>query len=219
MNILLKASAFYILWSALFYVDSSLAQSQTAAVELIEVKQPKRWVLYAQNNTDIEHEAFLIVQGEGFRRSADRPVIKKIPPNSKVMMITLIPIKGVTPSYTKIFTYEEQLQTISKRKGANKPEYVNIRPLRPEEFTVFTADECPKCDILIGHLQENHIKHRILKLETHSKVQAFMFEKIHDLTPEQSILALPAILYKGKQYHTIYNIHSFINGFDWKLVN
>ncbi|MFT5751998.1 MAG: thiol-disulfide isomerase/thioredoxin, partial [Dokdonia sp.] len=174
--------------------------------------------LYAQNNTDVEYEALLIVQGEGFRRSADRPVIKKIPPNSKILMITLIPIKGVTPTYTKIFTFEEQLQTITKRKGANRPEYVNIRPLRTNEFTVFTADDCPKCDILMDHLSSNHIKHRSLTLETHNSVQEFMFENIHDLTPETTILAMPAILFQGKQYHTIYNIYQFIDNFDWKLL-
>lgn len=216
MNSQINTSTFLIVLFAILYGMSVTAQTEIKAVELIEVKQPKRWMLYAQNNTDIEHEAFLIVQGEGFRRSADRPVIKKIPPNSKVLMITLIPIKGATPTYTKIFTFEEQLQTITKRKGANRPEYVNIRPLRPDELTVFVAADCPKCDILMDHLSSNHIKHRVLTLETHNKVQQFMFDKIHDLTPESTMLALPAILYKGKQYHTIYNIHQFIDEFDWK---
>jgi thiol-disulfide isomerase/thioredoxin len=203
----------------LFCGAAAFSQIEAKAVELIEEKKPKRWNLYAQNNTDVEHEAFLIVQGEGFRRSADRPVIKKVPPNSKVLMITLIPIKGATPTYTKIFTFEEQLQTISKRKGSNRTEYVNIRPLRTNEFTVFIASECPKCDILINHLNSNHIKHRVLTLETHNKVQEFMFEKIQDLTPENTFLALPAILFKGKQYHTIYRISQFIESFDWELLN
>jgi len=76
----------YILFSLLFvYIAfapqrsdaQAPAQSSPPIVELIEDKQEKRWNLYAQNNTDEEQEAFLIVQGEGFRRSADRPVIKQ----------------------------------------------------------------------------------------------------------------------------------------------
>lgn len=212
-------NSYLIVLFALFYSGASFGQTDSKAVELIEDRQAKRWMLYAQNNTNVEHEAFLIVQGEGFRRSADRPVIKKIPPKSKVLMITLIPIKGTTPTYTKIFKFEEQLQTITKRKKASRPDYVNIRPVRSNEFTVFTAADCPKCDILINHLSSNHIKHRVLTLETHNKVQGFMFEKIHDLTPETTILALPAILFQEKQYHTIYNINQFIDSFDWELIN
>mgnify|MGYP003632794832 CR=1 FL=1 len=218
MNFRLPLTSFTTIMFTLFLSATAIAQTEVKAIELIEEKLPKRWNLYAQNNTNVEHEAFLIVQGEGFRRSADRPVIKKVPPNSRVLMITLIPIKGATPSYTKIFTFEEQLQTITKRKGANRTEYVNIRPLGTNEFTVFIASECPKCDILINHLNSNHIKHRVLTLETHIKVQEFMFEKIQDLTPENTFLALPAILFKGKQYHTIYSINQFIESFDWEKI-
>lgn len=218
MNFRLPQTLFLTFMFTLFCGEAAFSQIEAKAVELIEEKQPKRWNLYAQNNTDVEHEAFLIVQGEGFRRSADRPVIKKVPPNSRVLMITLIPIKGATPTYTKIFTFEEQLQTISRRKGDNRTEYVNIRPLRPNEFTIFIASECPKCDILINHLNSNHIKHRVLTLETHNKVQQFMFDKIQDLTPKNTFLALPAILFEGKHYHTIYSINQFIETFDWDKI-
>jgi len=37
------------------------AQSSTPLVELIEDKKAKRWNMYAQNNTDEEQEAFLMV--------------------------------------------------------------------------------------------------------------------------------------------------------------
>ena len=70
----------------------------------------------------------------------------------------------------------------------------------------------------MDHLSSSHIKHRTLTLETHNRVQEFMFENIHDLTPATTILAMPAILFQGKQYHTIYNIYQFIDNFDWKLL-
>jgi len=82
-----------------------------------------------------------MVKGEGFRRSADRPIIKKVPPNSKVVMIILIPLKGATPSYTKVFTFEEQLQTIKKRKGEGQKERVNLLPVNPEQLTVFIEND------------------------------------------------------------------------------
>lgn len=193
------------------------AQSETPAkVELIEEKKTKRWLLYAQNNTDEEQEAFLMVQGQGFRRSADRPVIKKIPPHEKVLMITLIPLKDATPTYTKVFTYETNLQTISKRKGENREEYVNIRPIKDEEFTVFIDHDCDKCNVLTTFLNDNHYKYRILNISKNYKVREFMFDHLKTSSYKGGIIDLPVIFYKGEKHWSIIDIHQFIKTYNWK---
>ncbi|MFT6601079.1 MAG: glutaredoxin [Dokdonia donghaensis] len=189
--------------------------TSTPDVELIEQKQPKRWLLYAQNNTDQEQEAFLIVQGEGFRRSADRPVIKKIPPNEKVLMITLIPLRGATPTYTKIFNYNNKLQFISKRKGEDDEAYVNIRPIKASEFTVFTKDNCDKCEVLINYLNDNHLKYRTLVVSKHKKVTDFMFKHLKGDGHNGGKVGLPVIMHKGKKSYDIKDIDAFINSYDW----
>lgn len=189
--------------------------TSTPDVELIEEKQPKRWLLYAQNNTDQEQEAFLIVQGEGFRRSADRPVIKKIPPNEKVLMITLIPLRGATPTYTKIFNYNNKLQSISKRKGEDDEAYVNIRPIIASEFTVFTEDNCDKCEVLINYLNDNHLKYRTLVVSKHKKVADFMFKHLNSDGHNGGKVGLPVIMHKGKKSYDIEDIDAFINSYDW----
>ena len=191
-------------------------QNNTPPVELIEDKQPKRWLLYAQNNTDEEQEAFLIVQGEGFRRSADRPVIKKLPPNSKVLMITLIPLRGVEPTYTKIFTYENELQDISSRKGENREEFVNIRPLKNDELTVFTEPDCEKCKLLTDFLNTNHYKYRVLDVSTNNKVNDFMFDHLKTSNYKGGIIDLPVIMFEGRKHWSIIDIKKFIREYDWK---
>ena len=183
---------------------------------MIEDKQPKRWLLYAQNNTDEEQEAFLIVQGEGFRRSADRPVIKKLPPNSKVLMITLIPLRGVEPTYTKIFTYENELQDISSRKGENREEFVNIRPLKNDELTVFTEPDCEKCKLLTDFLNTNHYKYRVLDVSTNNKVNDFMFDHLKTSNYKGGIIDLPVIMFEGRKHWSIIDIKKFIREYDWK---
>ncbi len=195
------------------------AQTETTPkVELIEEKKSKRWLLYAQNNTEQEQEAFLMVQGEGFRRSADRPVIKKIPPHSKILMITLIPLKGVTPTYTKVFTYETNLQTISKRKGENRKEYVNIRPIKDQEFTVFIDKDCDKCKVLTTFLNDNHYKYRILNTSKDHQVKEFMFDHLKTASYKGGIIDLPVIFFKEKKHWSIIDIHQFIKTYDWKLL-
>lgn len=192
------------------------AQSPQPLVELIEDKQEKRWNLYAQNNTDEEQEAFLIIKGEGFRRSADRPVIKKVPPKEKVLMITLIPLKGVTPTYTKIFTFETNLQSIEKRKGEEREEYVHIRPLKDNELTIFLEEDCEKCTMLVNFLNKNHIKYRRLDVRKNGKVRDFMWKHTKDKIPHSDVVTLPVVFQDGKIYHNILNMRRFIESYSWK---
>lgn len=213
----MRNSKKYLLLACII-ASTFLGQAQettTPEVELIEDKQPKRWLLYAQNNTDEEQEAFLLVQGEGFRRSADRPVIKKVPPKGKVLMITLIPLKGVTPTYTKIFTHETNLQTINKRKGENDQPYVNIRPLRENELTIFSETACEKCTYLINFLNRNHINYRLLDVNTHHKVKDFMFDHLKTSTYKGGLVDLPVIMFEGRKHWSIADIEKFIKKYDW----
>lgn len=196
-------------------VAQTAAQSPAPLVELIEDKQEKRWNLYAQNNTDEEQEAFLVVQGEGFRRSADRPVIKKIPPNSKVLMITLIPLKGATPSYETIFTYENRLQNIHTRKGKHREEKTHIRPLNPDELTIFIDENCDKCAALKAYLIKNRIKHRTLELNKNSKVRDFMWDHLKDTVADAALVKLPVLLKGGQKYFDIRNMDYFLQNHDW----
>ena len=192
--------------------------TQTPAVELIEDKQPKRWTLYAQNNTDVEQEAFLMVKGEGFRRSADRPIIKKIPPHSKVVMMILIPLKGATPSYTKVFTFEEQLQAIKKRKGEGQKEHVNLLPVDPEQLTLFVEDDCEKCIYLTEYLNSERIKHRALDIKKYSAVFDLMWSHLKDSVSGYELIKLPVIMHKETMYFDIISMEHFIQNFDWEKV-
>ncbi len=193
--------------------------AQTPAVELIEDKQAKRWTLYAQNNTNIEQEAFLMVNGEGFRRSADRPIIKKIPPKSKVVMIILIPLKGATPSYTKIFTFEEQLQTIKKRKGEGQKEHVNLLPINPDQLTIFIENDCEKCTYLSNYLNRKRIKHRTLDIKKNSAVFDLMWSHLKDSVSGRELIKLPVLMHKEKMYFDIISMNHFIQNFDWEKID
>jgi len=187
------------------------AQSKTPDVELIEDKQRKRWLLYAQNNTDEEKEAFLLVQGQGFRRSAGKPVIKIIPANSKVLMQTLIPLKGAEPTYTKIFTFEDKLQTVNRKKnnGINVNDAVQLDPVDPSELTVFIQNDCPKCEQLVTYLNDNHVKYRLLDIDKHQDVKDLMFSQLDDGKPKTQAV-LPVVCQDGKAYENIPSISRFI---------
>ena len=195
------------------------AQSSTPLVELIEDKKAKRWNMYAQNNTDEEQEAFLMVQGKGFRRSATRPIIKKIPPNAKVLMAILIPLAGVTPTYEVIFTYESQLQTIEKKKVDTREKRDPFRPLNHNELTIFIEPDCEKCTYLINYLNKNHIKYRKVNVLKSGKMFDFMWKNLDGRIPNSDVVKLPVVMENNEVYHDILNIKHFTQTYLWNKPN
>ncbi|WP_431471504.1 hypothetical protein I5168_08480 [Nonlabens sp. SCSIO 43208] len=85
---------------------------------LITIKKDRRSITYvAENITDKDLDLFFMVKSEGFRRSADRPIIKTIPAKDKVDLIQLIPLKNrrdTVHTYTAIVTKPENNLNITK---------------------------------------------------------------------------------------------------------
>lgn len=94
--------------------------SQEKRVLISEKKQGKRTVLYAENTTKDTLNVFFMVISEGFRRSADRPLIKDIPPLSKEPMITLIEIKESPSNYTYTLVVNEAQNDLHFTPEKNK---------------------------------------------------------------------------------------------------
>jgi len=97
---------------SIVYMFSIVLNAQQNGVHIIEEKTEKRHFLYAENTTNEDRSVFLKVEATGYRRRADRPIIKIIPPNSKVLLTTLIPLKNTTNNYTYIFTANKTQENI-----------------------------------------------------------------------------------------------------------
>ncbi|GGX09007.1 hypothetical protein [Aquimarina muelleri] len=86
--------------------------AQDKPVRLVEEKQKKRTILYVKNDTNEDKSVFLKVNPTGYRRSAQRPILKKIPPKSKVQMLILIPLTDTESYYTHTLIVNDTLQAI-----------------------------------------------------------------------------------------------------------
>lgn len=64
---------------------SQMGWSQQEKVIISENKKGKRIVLMAENKTTDALNVFLMVFAEGYRRSADKPILKDLPPLSKFL--------------------------------------------------------------------------------------------------------------------------------------
>lgn len=107
-------ASFIALLSLVLLTSMNLTQE---AVTIVKEVQGKRLKFYAQNNTDETYELFFMIKSKGFRRSADRPMIKQIPAGRKVYLMNIIPLKGQDTSYTIIKNYEKsELRDLDFRK-------------------------------------------------------------------------------------------------------
>lgn len=102
----------FIPLSILFFSISCTSYAQEKPVRLVEDKQKKRTIIYIQNDTDTDKSVFLKVNPTGYRKSAQRPIIKNIPAKSKVQILILIPLTDVESHYTYNLVVNEELETI-----------------------------------------------------------------------------------------------------------
>ena len=106
----------------LFTIFTNFCYSQKNDVSIIEENTKKRTFLYAENKSNIPKHVFLKVDATGYRRRSDRPLIETIPPNSKKLLITLIPLSNVESKYTYKFIVNDEEENIHAIN--NKPKKV-----------------------------------------------------------------------------------------------
>ncbi len=95
------------------FIFSLSSYSQNKDVIITEVITKKRTFLYGENITDKPKSIFLKVDAIGFRRRSDRPLIELIPPKSKKLLITLIPLADVESKYTYTYVVNDEIENIN----------------------------------------------------------------------------------------------------------
>lgn len=92
-----------------FFISLVSSNQQPDGIEITVRTGHKKITYVAENVTDKDLDLFFKVNSEGFRRSADRPIITTIPAKSKKDLITLIPLKNAdtTHSYMAVITKKE----------------------------------------------------------------------------------------------------------------
>jgi len=135
--------------------------SQGLKVLITEEKKGRRVELIAENKTTDTLNVFLVVNAEGYRRSASKPVIKDIPPLARVPMMTLIELDGVESQYTFEMVVNDKGSEINYSEEA--PER-DIERVIKGQLVIFSADDCSKCGLLSRILTEKRIQHRMFNI-------------------------------------------------------
>ncbi|WP_025742548.1 hypothetical protein [Aquimarina pacifica] len=104
----------------LTFIVSFIGYTQPEKVFLVEEKLKKRTIIYVQNDTEEDKSVFLKVNPVGYRKSAQRPIIKNIPAKSKMQMLILIPLVDVPSNYTYNLIINDELQSIDAKRNKEK---------------------------------------------------------------------------------------------------
>jgi glutaredoxin len=136
--------------------------AQGLKVLIKEQKRGKRLDLIAENKTQDTLNVFLMVNAEGYRRSASKPIIKNIPPLAEVPMITLIELSDVESRYTFDLVVNEKANPLSF--SYDEPER-DIERVMKGKLVIFTAEGCVKCELLSERLDELRVQHRVFDIK------------------------------------------------------
>ncbi len=140
----IKILFFLFLLLANFIVCFS-QNTQNKKVTLIEKQNGKRLELFAKNTDTISYVVFLRVTTTDFRRSAKRPILKPIAPNSETHLLTLIKLAGSEGMYTPHFIVNETSTNIKYRKDDDGIQRNFDKALSTTSIIIYEAENCNFC--------------------------------------------------------------------------
>lgn len=141
----------------LLTITHIISQNNHPHVSLKEKKKGKRVELFAVNTNTISYDVFLRVETEDYRRSSARPVIKTIPPNSEVRLITMVKLNDKDGKYNYTFVVNEVSYELSIQKDKTSFNKKLNDALKEKSITIYTKDACTLCNDTKQLLNRNRI--------------------------------------------------------------
>ena len=169
--------------------------SQDLKVLITEEKKGKRIVLYAENKTKDTLNVFLLVNAEGYRKSASKPVLKDIPPNTKVPMITLIELNDINKRYTYDLIVNDEKRDLSYTK---EKQAKDINKIISGRLVIFSLPNCKKCDLISEKLTNDRIQHRVFNIKDNPVIYRQFMAFIERGLTEETHIKFPVIWNKDK---------------------
>ena len=170
---------------------NSLSQNKHEFVSIKEKISGKRIELIAVNTNTISYDVFLLVETEDYRRSSSRPVLKTVPANSEVRMITMVKLNEKEGKYNYTLVVNEIAYDLSIKKNHDDFEVKIDDAIKNKKVTLFTKNSCDLCDETKILLNTNRIRYeefnvdrdstqlmKLIKEYKHNKVAAKTYAPI-----------------------------------------
>jgi glutaredoxin len=164
--------------------------AQDDKVVITEQKKGKRIVLYAENTTKDTLNVFFMVNAEGYRRSASKPQLQDLPPNSITEMITLIELTKIPSSYTYELIVNGEQQDISV---THLKETIDIEKTITGRLVLFSEKDCEKCVLLEKILLGNKTQFRNFDIREDEILYDQFIKFIYKKYPSKTEIRLPVV--------------------------
>lgn len=191
------------------FLFTNLSYAQEKKVRLVEEVLKKRTLLYIQNDTEENKNIFLKVNPIGYRKSAQRPIIKDIPAKSKVQVMIIIPLKDTASSYTYTLIVNDEPEVIDINRSDTGKKQAPIQSIMHNEVIIFTKKDCKKCETLITLLKKKRVKHRAVNIDTKSRYRDYLWELLEKDGYDKNNIGVPLAYVKGKRKYPIYDLNKF----------
>ena len=172
----------------------------TLGQEIVEISDTivgKRITVYALNTSDTIVNIFFKIEAEGYRKSAERPVIKDLQPNRKTKVATLVKLRSDAPAYDYILVVNDvKPDDINVTK--NREYVADIEPLITGKLVIFGHPDCSKCNALLAGLDQKKVAYRSFDInqdaKTYEQFLAFLAKK----SEKKFIIRLPFVWNKDR---------------------
>ena len=202
----------YIVACTLFLLITfnSLSQNNHEFVSIKEKITGKRIELIAVNTNTISYDVFLMVETSDYRRSSSRPVLKTIPPNSEVRMITMVKLNGKEGKYNYTLVVNEISYDLSIKKDHENFEIKIDDALKAKKITLFTTDICDLCDETKNLLDNNRISYEEYNVDKDTTLLIKLIKEYKHNTVDTKTYA-PILKIEDSLYTTIKTKHELID--------
>ena len=178
----------FFIWICVF-CGSTYSQSET--VRIYEEKRGKRLFIMAENTSADTLNVFLRILSEGYRRSADKPILKNLLPFSKTEMTMLIELKDVPSSYTYDLIVNDGLN--NEIDLSYESSVVDITPQLENKIVIFTINDCEKCNLLNSLLLAQRIPHQSFNIQQDDVLYQQFMKFIGEPTEDNEKIRFPVI--------------------------
>ena len=171
-------------------------QAQEDRIIISEIKKGKRIVIYAENTTDETLNIFILVDSNGYRRSADKPILMDVPANRKLPVTTLIALNQPNASYTYELIINDELdmtKNISYTKAA-----ADIERVITDKLVLFSKVGCDRCTRLDEELKYRRIDFRNFNIDKDPVLYKQFMAFIQNTFTEKTQIRFPVIWNKDE---------------------
>lgn len=181
----------HLLLTVLFISNVAVAHSQDSIIKIVDEKVSNRLMLYAINETDIDYDVTITVEGKGFRQSKAKPRVTRVPATSKVNIARLSLIRGAFLDYSYKLVVTDSL---SRRALRRQFELIKVKPKK--QITVYLPVNCVSCDSIVQPLHDSKYLFTMYELGQKPEIRKQLGQTITQLdSREIPLFSLGGILY------------------------